>query len=240
MSWEADGGSAYWVISDPRVENNAILIAEILVEYDFDTRAIAAALGNAMHESSMNPWKWEGSTLIATPPTYDYFMNHQGDFNNIGYGIFQYTNPNKYINSNNSSLPGYSPHFSDVQGTPEDGEAQIHFFNNSFSSEWTNSQLGWYAADFMSVYGIDTQQYDISTTDFMSANVPGNTDEDIVEFLTGAFELCYERPTQQRAVDTYQMRVDDALFFYDIIKNISGRSKFNLMYYLKPWWKGRI
>lgn len=235
MSWEADGSDVYWSLTDPRVENNAILIAEILVEQDYDPKAIAAILGNAMHEGTMNPWLWERGT-----PTYDEFMLHQGDFNDRGYGLFQYTNPNKYINPNNSSLPGYGPNFSDVAGLPEDGEAQTIFFYQTITSEWSDSQLGWYAADFQSVYGIDTQIFNITVPDFISANVTGSTDEDIIELLTGAFELCYERPAQQRAVDTYQMRVDDALYFYGIIKDISGRSKFNLMYYLKPWWKGRI
>ena len=235
LSWEADGSDTYWSITDPRVDNNAILIAEILVEQDYDPKAIAAVLGNIMHEGTMNPWLWERGT-----PTYDEFMLHQSDFNDRGYGLFQYTNPNKYINSNNTGLPGYDPHFRDVQGSPEDGEAQTYFFFQTITTEWTNSQLGWYHNDFDQELGIDTYDFDITVPDFISANVSGNTDEDIIELLTGAFELCYERPSQQRAVDTYQMRVNDAIYFYSIIKDVSARSRFDFMYYLKPWWKRRI
>ena len=234
MSWEAD--DYYWSLTDPRVDNNAILIAEILVEQDYDPKAIAAILGNVMHEGTMNPWVWERGT-----PTYDEFMLHQGDFNNRGYGLFQYTNPNKYINSNNSSLPGYSPHFSDVIGTPEDGEAQVCFFYDTISTEWTTSQVGWYAPIFQSDLQIDVTDFgSFVVSDFIAGDAPGNTENDIIANLTGQFELCYERPTQRRAVDTYQMRVNDAIYFYDIIKYVGGRSKFNWMYYLKPWWKGRI
>lgn len=236
MSWEADGSNVYWDLSDPRVENNAILIAEVLVEYDYDLKAIAAVLGNAMSEGTMNPWLWEGGV-----PTYDYFMQHQAEFNSRGYGLYQYTNPNKYINVNSQSLPGYDPHFYDVTGSPEDGEAQTHWLALNLTNEWNTNHYGDYYQGFLDDNQKDINDfYWITVPDFIAGNAQGSTEDEQIENLTGAFELCFERPRTDRAIGTYNLRVSRALYFYDMIQGVGGRSKFNWMYYLKPWWKGRI
>lgn len=237
MPWLAEDAT-YWAIDNPKVENNALLIADILYSQDYDPKTIAAILGNVMHEGTMNPWIWEGGT-----PTYTYFINNQSAFDQRGYGLFQYTNPNKYINSNNQSLPGYDPHFSDVQGSPGDGEAQVIYMYTTIDNEWTTSQYGYYRQDFLDTYNKDISDFMfITIPEFVAGEVAGSSDEEQIENLTGAFELCWERPRLDRAVNTYSLRVNDAITFYQLLLDhgFNPKGKFNLMYYLKPWWKGRI
>lgn len=249
MPFVAEQDAQYY-FGDSEAEQNAYAIADVLLPLDFCIEAVCAIIGNIQHEGLMNPWYWEDQNT----PTWDVAHAWTADeLKRHGYGFFQYTYFTKYVNTQNESLDGYAPHFSDRQGDPSDGEAQLLFMNQDiYTGNWSSSQLGYYAPSFQSILGIDISQwYPTSPDDFKAGNIVGNTPEEKVENLTGVFELQYEAPTNEppspsdpigyRATYNYSLRVYDALLYYDLLKDYSpSGSKFDLMYYLKPWWKRRI
>ena len=88
----------------------------------------------------------------------------------------------------------------------------------------------------ISVFVNQTQQ------DFIAGNAVGADDYEKIENLTGTFELQYEAPGAQAAANTYYLRVYDAQYYYDLIKDAfpwAGSSGFNIYMYLKPNWKRR-
>lgn len=255
MSWIARQNTKF-LEGTTEADNNAMLIAEILCNNDFSAKSAAAVLGNIQHEGIMNPWYWEENQT----PTENYFLTHQSEFDTVGYGLFQFTNPNKYINQNNSSLEGYGPHFTDVQGLPSDGNAQVLFMLEDIQTgDWSSNQFGYYAPSFLdsNIAGFSKDIsvfYPTTADDFIAGIAAGNTDEEQIENLTGVFELQYEAPSEEppdpnvpgdvgyRAKWSYWTRVYSAYYYYDLIKDAfpwQDQSGFKLMYYLKPYWKRR-
>lgn len=244
MPFIAQENAQYYIQNnDPEAEQNAYAIADVLIPLGYCAEAIAAICGNIQHEGMMNPWYWEDRN---TPTYAEAYAWSPTQLLVHGYGFFQYTYFTKYINTQNESLSGYAPHFHDRVGGPSDGEAQLLFMNQDiFTSNWSTNQLGYYRQSFQDILGIDiTAWYGTSAQDFIDGNVVGNTPEEKVENLTGVFELQYEAPKNEppdyRATVNYSLRVYDALLYHDLLKDYVPRSKFNWMYYLKPWWKGRI
>lgn len=242
---------------------NALMIADFLCRHGFSAMSAAAILGNIQHEGMMNPWYWEEYNT----PTQNYFETHLSEFVKVGYGLFQFTSPNKYINVNNVGLAGYAPHFSDVQGNASDGNAQMLFFNSDIhTGDWSSNQYGYYAPSFLdsSIAGFSkdiSEFYPTPVNDFIAGKAAGQTIQEQIENLTGCFELQYEAPSEEppdpdvpgdvgyRAKWSYWTRVYSAYYYYDFIKDRfdwpdSGGSSFSgsfkLMMYLKPIWKRRI
>lgn len=79
----------------------------------YSEEAFAGMMGNAQHEGGMNPWRWQGDKV-----------NYRG-----GYGLFQYTPANGYINNYGKGLSYYAPNLSTSTTTsgaqPTDAYAQI-------------------------------------------------------------------------------------------------------------------
>ena len=234
------------------------MIADILSQNGFVAMSAAAVLGNIQSEGGMNPWFWEGP-YTPTQSEAEAWPDAEKQSGH-GYGFFQYTPYDKYINSANSSLSGYAPHFRDVQGNASDGEAQILFMlQDIFTSNWSSNQYGWYAAAFNdptipSGPGLTPFTKDISVfyptpvEDFIAGIAYGNTEDEQIENLTGCFELQYEAPgldpdQNYPAKRSYWNRVYAAYYYYDLIKDAfpwSGSSGFKFYMYQKPVWKRRI
>lgn len=122
--WHAKSVGAYSRDS-PEAKENANEITALLLSLGWTLNAISAVLGNMGAESGYNPWRWEGDNVLASTDT-DTIANSTKH----GYGLVQYTPSGKYILSSAAKeLVGYSPNFSDISGTPEDGAAQVMFFN---------------------------------------------------------------------------------------------------------------
>lgn len=226
-----------------QAQDNASQIALILHGRGWTTEAIAGCLGNIQSEGFMNPWHWQGAddNRPDLVPTYQEFLDWTGDeAKDHGYGLYQFTYANKYINAQNSSLPGYGPNFDDIVGLVTDGKAQTIFMENTFEDEWRNNQYGYYYQGFV----VD-QEVPVSTFAkfFMTAAEYKSAKEDM-EVMAGAYECCYERPReeppdQKYASESYYARVYRAEFWYDFLKKKfpGWDEQSNFMYYLKPNWK---
>lgn len=240
MGWHAKKTGRY-TEDTTEAKDNATQIALILHGEGWTTEAIAGCLGNIQSEGFMNPWHWQGDYV----PTYNEFLNWNGSqAQDHGYGLYQFTYANKYINAENSSLPGYGPNFDDIVGLVTDGKAQTIFMNNTFSSEWSTEQYGYYYQAFMDI-GVSASDF----AKFFSYTADEyKKSKDEISILAGAFELCYERPLedtppQDYASGSYYARVYRAEYWYEFLKKkFPGWSETGSkisMYYLKPNWKRR-
>lgn len=85
----------HWITADRALDldemtNNAIMFTEFFLRgYDdiWTAESIAAVLGNATAESSINPARWENDTSPPDPDTSDA---------DVGYGLLQWTPYSKY------------------------------------------------------------------------------------------------------------------------------------------------
>lgn len=218
---------------------NAIEITNSLYSVNWTKQAIAALLGNAQYESGLNPWRWgDPNSLYWGPPSVSQFNGWSAaEAQQHGYGLLQYTPANKYINQQSSQLYSgtFGPNFSDSPGSPSDGDAQMRWFNDNGSNEWGNALFAYYYDDFIAI-GIDiTPWYYTTFYNFVNGQDNYGNSLTLAE-LTGVFELCYERPGDVYAAQSYQSRVNYANYWYGIIPSppspSSGR-KMPWIYYLK-------
>lgn len=246
MPWVAQENASFPVRS-ANANKNAMMIAGLLSGKGWSPLSAAAVLGNIQHEGLMNPWYWEGGLVTpeATPTVAEAEAWPDAEKQTMhGYGFFQYTPYDKYVNSANSSLSGYAPHFRDVQGNASDGKAQILFMlSDMMTSNWGDGQYNYYRQEFLDVNNKDISVFVNQTQeDFIAGNAVGADDYEKIENLTGTFELQYEAPGAQAAANTYYLRVYDAQYYYDLIKDAfpwAGSSSFKIYMYLKPNWKRR-
>ena len=214
-------------------QTNANNLVAVMRNNGWSNKSIAAMLGNGAGESGLNPWRWEGNYI----PTVSEFENWTVEqAQSHGYGIFQFTPANKYINSTNAqtySSLGYAPNFSDSSGNASDGNAQTLFFASTVSSDWLQQLYAYYYDDFIAI-GVDiTPWYYTTFANFIQGKDNNNNDLTLAE-LTGVFELCYERPNDAYAASSYATRVNNAEYWYSRITPVpsSGR-KMPWIYYLK-------
>lgn len=124
-SWHAKQTGEY-AESSSEAQENAIKIFETLSGYGWTLEAVSGFLGNLGRESGYNPWRWEGDVVISA--TDDYNITESRIH---GYGLVQFTPAGKYVRDTNAqAMLNFSPNFSDVSGTPEDGRAQCEFINS--------------------------------------------------------------------------------------------------------------
>lgn len=240
MSWHANVTGGYDRTSQEALDN-AYMLATSLVSEGWTLQSIAALLGNGAGESGLNPWRWESDYV----PTYNEFLSWQGQTaQQHGYGIFGFTPASSYINSNNEQTYGrygYAPNFSDIAGRPSDGAAQTMYFITTVSANWTHNLYNYYADDFSAI-GVDISTFYYITYDQFKAGKDGGGNDLSLAELTGAFELCYEKPADWAAANSYNYRVSNATYWYQVLEDNpptpgGGADDFNIMFYLKPYWK---
>lgn len=240
MSWHCKATGGYDRTSQEGLDN-AEMIAAFLYSEGFCIDAICALLGNGAGESGLNPWRWESDYV----PTYNEFANwtYQQSLSH-GYGLFGYTPASTYINSTNQqqlAQYGYGPNFSDSAGSQNDGEAQTKYFATTVSSNWTHNLYNYYYDDFAAI-GVDISDfYNITFAQFKSGEYSAGNPIPL-EYLTGAFELCYEKPADWAAASSYSYRVSNAAYWYEYFEGhpptpVIKDDDFNIMLYLKPFWK---
>lgn len=123
-SWHAQATGGY-LKESVEAQENAILIYGFLTSLGWTLEAVCGLLGSIGSESGYNPWRWESDIVIASTDSYNISVS-----TSHGYGLVQFTPASKYVwNSAAQSMTHFSPNYSDVSGTPEDGEAQINFLD---------------------------------------------------------------------------------------------------------------
>lgn len=194
-------------------QSNANEIASVLSANGWDIKSIAALLGNGAGESGLNPWRWE-SDYIPTVSEFNSWSDAQA--RQHGYGIFQFTPANKYINQTNAQnlgMYGYSPNFSDYGGTAQDGMAQSIYFISAVAGDWLHGLYNYYYDDFIGI-GVDISGWYYTSFNNFKNGVDNNGNPLTVAQLTGVFELCYERPGDIYAASSYYTRVNNAEYWY--------------------------
>lgn len=238
-AWHAKATGAYDRTSQEAIDN-VQMIARALVSQGWSLYSVAALLGNGAGESGLNPWRWESDYV----PTYNEFLGWQGSVaQQHGYGLFGFTPASSYINSTNEqrfARYGYGPNFSDIAGRATDGGAQVRYFITTVQPNWTHNLYNYYWDNFNAI-GVNIDLfYNMTYSEFTSGKDAQGNDIPI-EYLTGAFELCYEKPADWAAANSYNYRVSNARYWYDVIKDMpipgTGGDSFNIMFYLKPKYK---
>lgn len=210
MAWHAKATGAYSRTSTEGLEN-ATEMANIMAAAGWSIGAIAAMLGNGAGESGLNPWRWEGDNI----PTVAQF-SEWATSDKHGYGIPGFTPPNTYINSANSTkyaADGYKPNFADRPGSPLDGAAQTAYMRDTIPQNWSHGLFDYYNDNFTEI-GVDIRNfYYITFEQFKLGYVGGS--QITLDNLTGAFELCYEKPADWAAASSYRYRCDNAAYWYE-------------------------
>jgi hypothetical protein len=228
MGWNAKSTGGY-AIESGAARNNALEIANVLIADGWSTKAISAMLGNVTHESGLNPWRWQGDYA----PTFTEFVGWSAEQAALhGYGLVQFTPANTYINANNAvtySGEGYSPYFSDKIAAPRDGNAQMLFFLSIVKSSWLHQLYNYYNTPFLNI-GVDISPWYYTTYENFKKGINNAGKTLTLAELTGAFELCYERPAAEYAASSYNTRVSNAEYWY---KNLGLKTGMPWIYYLK-------
>lgn len=232
ITWHTQATAGY-PKETAEAHDNAIAIASLLESLGWSLPSACALIGNAQGESGLNPWRWESDYVPTVAEAYAWTP---AQLSVHGYGLFSFTYFTKYVDYA-MGYPGYGPNFADRTGSNLDGQAQVLFMNDEIPNDWTHNQYGYYADDFSAI-GVDISTfYYMTPQQFMAGT--GYT----LEQLVGAFELCYERPADWAAANSYPFRVQTAQYWYDELSQIvippypSLVKTFNIMFYLKPKWK---
>lgn len=211
MAWHAKPIGGY-VKTSTEAQDNAGELAQVLYEMGWCAEAIAALLGNGAGESGLNPWRWQemqdGRPLV--PSTNSVWQDR-------GYGIFQFTPSNKYINNTTASQYadyGYGPNFSNSRGKATDGAAQAAYFGDNVSSDWPKKLYGYYADNFSAI-GVDISKWYYTDYENFIQGVDNNGNTLTIAELVGVFELTYERPRDDYAASSYYYRVSEAEWWYE-------------------------
>ena len=192
MAWHAKNTYGY-VRTTTEAQDNAKEIYNTLYGLGWTLNAVAAMLGNVEAESGYNPWRWQGETILPMGDSRIGYIG--GGSTGHAYGLCQQDPAAKYLlRPYAQALPNFDPHYSDRQGSPSDGIAQLqylHWICSQGEPEWKQ----WHA------------QYWMPFNQFITS-----TSEDI-EYLTHVFFDCYERGTW------YNDRSIASQYWYSYLQN---------------------
>lgn len=182
-SWHNKNYGAY-SRNSIEAQENVMKITEILTQRGWTANAIAGVIGNIEAESGLNPWRWQSDTQNMS----------------LGYGLFQYTPANKYVNDSlASTINEYAPNYPVGNGGQDDGTAQLIYMTvNSVP----NGQGG------RGTQYIPTAQYPLSFADFQ-------TSTESPEYLASAWLKNFERA----GVEVEEQRRQNARYWYEWIVN---------------------
>ena len=199
MPWNAKPAGAYAIESTEGLENITVMNG-IFNSMGYVTPAQAGIMGNMVHESGLNPWRWESDSVNR----------------NRGYGLFQFTPAYPYTEGlEGTGTPYWAPNLSTTSVTPgaepSDGHAQLICFNDDTFGKWTTScwRSYWDPNSYPELYSMRGR----ILTDWGNGSrlylddFKKITD---IQDATFAFLACYEGPS----VPNYSVRVADALKIY--------------------------
>lgn len=216
MAWHAQATGGYARTSTEAIEN-ATLLAQACYNIGWCKASVCAMLGNGAGESGLNPWRWQSDYVPTRSEmqawTYNQSLQH-------GYGLFQFTPANKYINSTNASALssyGYAPNFQDHAGNASDGNAQTVFFCGEVPNDWRPTDLyGYYYDDFINI-GVDISGWYYTNYNPFILGQDNNGNTLTLYELVGVFELNYERPGDTYAASSYSYRCDNADYWWSTL-----------------------
>ena len=227
MPWYAKTYGGYARDSSEAIANANMLVSA-LENRGFALSSCCAILGNIGNEGGYNPWRWQIYQGQENCPTVSEFENWtDAEARLHGYGLFQYTKANKYINSINASRyasDGYAPNFSDQPGNATDGNAQLQYMVDTFSSTYydintTPGQIRYsnYDPYFQALNPpIDILPwFQISYEEFKSGKYYNSSNNIPLDDLTGAFECCWEGVGYSGATSGYFIRKDNAQYWWN-------------------------
>lgn len=137
MSWHAKPSQGYAITSVEGTDNiNEYYNYFISVT---NKNNIVGQLCNVFAESGLNPWRWQGDTVNLS----------------AGYGLYQFTEANAYINL--TGIPGHSPNMSTTEvqgGNVSDAQAQMYVFLNNTLGKWVSTcwRSYWDATTYADLY----------------------------------------------------------------------------------------
>ena len=144
MTWHAKRTGAYYMGEQEADDNAREALYILQTYYGWTFAACCGLFGNIDFEGQWNPWRWESDILLsqsdARNATGSYASSH-------GYGLIGWTPAKKYQfnnaqtdggvtyfpNYDQENYPGYGPNWSDINGRPTDGEAQIRLIGEAMS-----------------------------------------------------------------------------------------------------------
>lgn len=171
--------------------SNCELIYGILSDYGWTLNAVCGVLGNIGAESQYNPWRWQHDKVLEKGSSLMESTEH-------GYGLFQFTPPKKYaLNATAQSFAGFGVNYSNEEGSPNDGNAQLKFMNENVD--------GGYFLKEHATYPLTFAQYKRST------QTP--------EYLAKAWLHNYERPADPSA--TENARASLARYWYNKLSGVT-------------------
>ena len=188
MAWHNKSTGAYGRESTEAYDN-ALMAFNALSSKGWSLTAFCAMWGNVEHESGYNPFRWQSDVVLSTDSPYIFQQSGHA------YGLVQWDPASKYINGG-VSYSGYAPNFSDRQGGPNDGTAQMLYLEDTAVSS------GQY---------IQTASYPASYAQFKAADLSQNN----MYWWTHAWFSNYERGTWS---DT---RATAASYWYDKLQGVT-------------------
>ena len=224
MSWHAKPSGGYSAGSI-EIQDNIIEAHNQLGQHGYTLEAQAGILGNAYHESGMNPWRWQNDVV-------DQLYG--------GYGLLQYTAStsaatDRYIQVC-STLSYYAPNMSvsfiTAGALPTDAICQLNVFITDYLNKWyaplwrsywpEDATLRAKCNAILSRYGTGS-----SLTQAQFSRITN------VEDATIAFLGCFEGP----AIPNYTVRVNTALQIYAFLSTLSSKNKMPVWMMCRPPWK---
>lgn len=191
------------VISNAEADGNIISAWLVYQELGWSMEAVAAVLGVQCYESGLNPWRWQSDQVLSSTDTV-------GQASTVhGYGLNQFTPFNTYKQGAQGYFPSYAPHFSDVAGSPDDGDSQCRFVHKACT------QLGYY---FKWSWG------DYSVYPYMDFETFHTTNVTDFENLVTQWLQNYSRGIPEHN-QSFEMRVAGAEYCYNLIRNYKPGGK---------------
>lgn len=193
MAWHVKTTGAY---SGTEAEDNARMIYNILSDQGWTLNAIAGAIGNMQAESGLNPWRWQGDTVLASDSSLLDSTEH-------GYGLVQFTPANKYV-QNATGYTGYGPNFSDQIGSEDDGAAQMMYLD----AEGDYIEHSSYPLSYAE-YKVSTESaYYLGKVWLINYERPGDQSEEVQDYRGNLAQSWYDTLSGETPVETYSITVN--------------------------------
>lgn len=183
MSWHCQSTYGWSDPSTTEWQDNVTEITAFLRGYNWTDEAIAGVIGNMVHESGINPWRWQDNNIQSS--------TSYSSATSVGYGLMQFTPSGKYIDTA-SSYEGYGPNFSDIPGNIGEGHSQLLWFLNH-TDQWGPASWSEYPDVSMSEYS----QMNLETIDTMVYIFMANYERPLYEY---AMSSLVQRQTYGRQV----------------------------------------
>lgn len=219
-----NGSGYYGVLDDtPCVHNNAYCILKYFKKIGWSFQSICAMLGNLWNESQMQPGFWQGGNY------------GQVSDDHVGYGLTQWTPPNKFIlwaDTEWGADDPYSPYF--YSGWYQCYRIACEMIEND-PAQWMNV----YAHSSTANPNRPERNYLTTRDEFMKGICPQDvpdTLEDRLNYLTSCFYWQYEQVALTDDDPSENTRKSRARQFYDHFSPIFGDfdAKDNIIMPSKP------